>query len=65
MDNGWFIPDSGMSTIAQETFVEMMNIIRTGGAVDVHTRIDGENYQWQCDGLKYATRINYTPECKR
>ncbi len=56
-DNGWFIPDASMSTLAQETFMKMMNIICTGGAVDVVARVDGKQYMWECDGLKYAIRI--------
>lgn len=58
MDNGWFIPDESMSAVAQETFLEMVNLICTGGQVDVHVRKDAKTYNFQCDGLKYARRIN-------
>jgi hypothetical protein len=59
MDNGWFIPDEIMSTLAQETFMEMVNVICNGGAIDVVARCDGRQYRWECDGLKYATRIHH------
>lgn len=58
-DNGWFIPDSNMSTLALEMFMEMMNIICKGGSVDVMARKDGKSYLWECDGLKYAIRIHH------
>jgi hypothetical protein len=57
MDNGWFIPDEMVGPVSQKTFMEMMNIICRGGMVNVVARVDGKEYYWQCDGLKYATRI--------
>ena len=55
--DGWCIPLESMSSVAQETFIKMMDIIRHGGQVDVVARCDGKDYRWQCDGLKYARRI--------
>lgn len=57
MINGWFIPDEMVGPVSQQTFREMMQIIGTGGAVDVVARVDGKEYRWQCDGLKYAKRL--------
>lgn len=62
MDNGWFIPDEMVGPVSQQTFMKMMNIICTGGMVNVSARVDGKEYHWQCDGLKYATRINHTSD---
>lgn len=59
LTNGWFVPDESMTTLAQGTFVKMMDIISRGGAVDVAARCDGKEYRWQCDGLKYAKRCEY------
>ncbi|MBP3958387.1 hypothetical protein J8F10_24320 [Gemmata sp. G18] len=51
---GWFIPLDCMSGLAEDTFVKMIATIRHGGEVDVIARIDGKEYRWECDGLKYA-----------
>lgn len=51
---GWFIPLDCMTGIAQDTFKKMISTIRHGGEVDVVARIDGKEYRWECDGLKYA-----------
>lgn len=51
---GWYIPLDCMSGIAEDTFAAMMKIIKHGGQVDVVARVDGKEYRWQCDGLKYA-----------
>ncbi len=51
---GWFIPLESMSSLAQETFANMMSIIKHGGQVDVVARKDGQEFRWECDGLKYA-----------
>jgi hypothetical protein len=63
MDNGWFIPDEMVGPISQKTFMEMMNVICTGGQVAVTARKDGKIYNWQCDGLKYARRVSI-PDAK-
>lgn len=56
-EDGWFIPCDCMSSIAENTFCEMISVIKRGGAVDVLARCDGKDYRWQCDGLKYAKYI--------
>lgn len=65
---GYFIPCDCMSSIAENTFCEMMSIIKRGGSVDVIARVDGKEYRWQCDGLKYAKLLSATPaamtECR-
>lgn len=53
-EEGWFIPLDCMSGIAVVTFRQMMEVIKTGGMVDVHAYKDGKKHIWQCDGLKYA-----------
>lgn len=59
MDNGWFIPDEHQNTMQMETFMSMINTICHGGMINVHARIDGKEYRWQCDGLAHARRIDY------
>lgn len=54
--DAWMIPLSSMSSVAQETFEKMMQIIKHGGQVDVVARRDGKDYRWECDGLKYAKK---------
>jgi len=53
-EDGWFIPLSCMSAVAQSQFRNMNAIIKHGGQVDVIARVDAKEYRWQCDGLKYA-----------
>ena len=59
---GWFIALKYMSGIAQAEFVRMMNTIKHGGQVDVVARVDGREYRWECDGLKYADFIAGAPK---
>lgn len=54
---GWFMPLDSMSDLAQESFIKMMKVICHGGRADVVARVDGKEYRWQCDGLKYARLI--------
>lgn len=61
MQQGWFIPLDAMSDITQEKFDVMINTISHGGQVDVIARVDGKDYCWQCDGLKYAEFIGSEP----
>lgn len=56
MKTGWLIPDYQLNKIQQNTFAEMMRVIRHGGSIDVTARIDGKDYRWQCDGLAHAIR---------
>lgn len=58
-DNGWFVSDESMSLMAQDTFMKMMNTISGAEMINVYARVDGKNYHWQCDGLKYAIRIKH------
>jgi hypothetical protein len=59
--DGWFIPLSCMTKLAQETFTQMMAVIAKGGQVDVIARCDGRDYRWECDGLKYAKPLPTAP----
>jgi len=63
--NGWFIPDEAMSDLAQGTFARMMNIIKSGGSVDVVARAGGKDWRWECDGLKYAQRAKVSETQER
>lgn len=56
MSEGYFIPLSCMSELAQKTFKSMIETIKHGGTVDVCARVNGKEYRWECDPLKYAIR---------
>jgi len=56
-EKGWFIPASNMSSLAKETFANMLETINHYGQVDVVARVDGRDYRWECDGLKYARPV--------
>lgn len=58
LNEGWFIPLDCMSGSAEDNFSKMVSITKHGGMVDILARVDGEEYRWECDGLKYAEFIS-------
>ena len=56
MKTGWLIPDHHLNELQKKTFTEMMQVISHGGQIDICARVDGKDYEWQCDGLAHAER---------
>lgn len=57
-DYSYVVPLSHMSKIQETAFMSMILAIKRADNIEVIACVDGKDYRWQCDALKYAYLSN-------